>query len=129
VNLYRSKTDSQLRYIMADAAEAAVAMQGMDGKAEAKYLDQMNDAASELARRKQATRARRLCSAAPDLLDALRMARAHVLAAAEADVAFERQQQERGMHGSAAECRKAHDMRMAALAVIDATISAATSEV
>lgn len=41
---YHLKSDSQLAYIIADAREAAVAMRGVDEKAEAKYLDQINDA-------------------------------------------------------------------------------------
>jgi hypothetical protein len=52
VNDYRKKSDAELHYIMKDAAEAAECMKGMDPKAEAKYLDQVNDAATELYRRR-----------------------------------------------------------------------------
>ncbi len=48
---YSRKTTAQLLYILRDASEAAVAMRGMDATAEAKYLDQANDAATVLARR------------------------------------------------------------------------------
>ena len=48
----KTKTYAQLQYIIKDASEAAKAMQGHDPKAEAKYLDQVNDAATELARRR-----------------------------------------------------------------------------
>ena len=51
---YRRKTDAELHYIMRDAAEAAAAMRDMDYVAECKYLDQLNDAASELYRRRHA---------------------------------------------------------------------------
>jgi len=51
---YRIKTDDQLRYILEDAGLAARAMKGVDDKAEAKYLDQVNDALTELYRRKNA---------------------------------------------------------------------------
>lgn len=53
MNDYRNKTDAELQYIMKDAHEAAEAMKGVDTKAEGKYLDQVNDAATELYRRKQ----------------------------------------------------------------------------
>jgi hypothetical protein len=56
VNDYRKKSDAELHYIMKDAAEAAECMKGMDPKAEAKYLDQVNDAATELYRRRNPTR-------------------------------------------------------------------------
>jgi hypothetical protein len=48
---YRTKTDAELRYIVRDAGEAARAMRDVDQAAEAKYLDQVNDACSELYRR------------------------------------------------------------------------------
>lgn len=67
-----------------------------------------------------------LFAAAPAMLEALRIAREHVKAAAEADQYFERQNEQRGMYGSAAECRKQYDMRVCALSVIDAAIAAAT---
>lgn len=50
-NDYRNKTDAELMYIMQDASEAAKAMQGYNSVAEAKYLDQINDAATEVHRR------------------------------------------------------------------------------
>lgn len=71
----------------------------------------------------------RLIAAAPDLLAALRIAREHVKAAAEADMYFARQHEQKHMYGNAAECRKQHDMRLCALDVIDAAIAlAAESE-
>jgi hypothetical protein len=51
MNRYSAKTNEELRYILKDAREAANNMRGFDPKAEAKYLDEINDAASELARR------------------------------------------------------------------------------
>jgi hypothetical protein len=51
MNSYRTKTDAELNFIMKDASEAAQNMRGFDPVAEAKYLDQINDAATELARR------------------------------------------------------------------------------
>jgi len=44
------KTNAELRYIIKDAGEAAEAMKDVnpEAEAEAKYLDQMNDAATEL---------------------------------------------------------------------------------
>jgi hypothetical protein len=53
MNDYRTKTDAELQYIAKDAAEAAKCMQGFDTKAEAKYLDQVNDACTEMHRRRQ----------------------------------------------------------------------------
>lgn len=47
------KTEAELRYIIKDAYEAAQAMRDHDPVAEAKYLDQMNDAATELYIRRQ----------------------------------------------------------------------------
>jgi len=52
MNAYRAKTIAELRYIIKDAGEAAIAMRGVSEKAESKYLDQVNDACSELYRRK-----------------------------------------------------------------------------
>jgi hypothetical protein len=49
---YHSKTDAELHYIVKDAAEAARAMKDHDPKAEAKYLDQVNDASTVLHHRK-----------------------------------------------------------------------------
>jgi hypothetical protein len=56
MNDYKRKTEDELRFIMKDAAEAAECMKGMDPKAEAKYLDQVNDAATELYRRRKPSR-------------------------------------------------------------------------
>jgi ribosomal protein L22 len=50
---YHKKSDSQLRYILKDASEAATAMKNHDTKAELKYLDQVNDASTVLAWRKK----------------------------------------------------------------------------
>lgn len=50
---YHKKTNAELEYIVKDAGEAAKAMQGHNPAAEAKYLDQVNDAATVLAFRKQ----------------------------------------------------------------------------
>jgi len=41
---FHSKTNDELRYILRDAGAAAHAMRGHDERAEAKYLDQQNDA-------------------------------------------------------------------------------------
>jgi hypothetical protein len=51
MNSYRTKSDAELRYIIKDAGEAARNMKGLDTKAECKYLDQVNDACTELYRR------------------------------------------------------------------------------
>lgn len=51
---YRTKTVAELLYIVKDAGEAAQAMRGHDAQAEGKYLDQVNDASTELHRRRQA---------------------------------------------------------------------------
>ncbi len=51
---YHGKSDQELRYVLKDAAEAALAMRGLDAQAECKYLDQVNDACSVLASRKSA---------------------------------------------------------------------------
>jgi hypothetical protein len=45
---YHNKTEAELRYIIRDAHEAAVAMRGWNPEAECKYLDQMNDACTVL---------------------------------------------------------------------------------
>ncbi len=52
---YRSKSDAELRYIIKDAGEAALAMRGVNTVAEAKYLDQVNDACTVLNERKPTT--------------------------------------------------------------------------
>jgi hypothetical protein len=49
---FHSLCDESLHYITKDAAEAAQAMRDHDAKAEAKYLDQVNDAATILAWRR-----------------------------------------------------------------------------
>jgi len=41
---YHKKSDAELSYILKDAREAANAMRGWNDQAEAKYLDQVNDA-------------------------------------------------------------------------------------
>ena len=45
---YHKKTDAELHYICKDAGEAAQAMKGHNPQAEAKYLDQVNDASTVL---------------------------------------------------------------------------------
>lgn len=50
---FRQKTTAELLYIHRDAYEAAQAMRGVSEKAEAKYLDQLNDACTVLYERKQ----------------------------------------------------------------------------
>jgi hypothetical protein len=49
----KAKTNEALRYIIKDAGEAARAMRAVNPIAEAKYLDQVNDACTELYRRSQ----------------------------------------------------------------------------
>jgi hypothetical protein len=49
----RTKTYEELMYIVKDAEEAAEAMRGVSYEAECKYLDQVNDACTELHRRRQ----------------------------------------------------------------------------
>lgn len=49
---YHQKSDAELRYIAKDAGEAAQAMRGHSPDAENKYLDQVNDAASVMAYRR-----------------------------------------------------------------------------
>lgn len=53
-NDYSKKTHAELHYIIKDAGEAAKNMKGMNSKAESKYLDQVNDASTELYKRKKA---------------------------------------------------------------------------
>lgn len=43
---FHKRSDAELLYIFRDASEAALAVSGHDAKAEAKYLDQANDAAT-----------------------------------------------------------------------------------
>lgn len=45
---YHAKSDAELLYIARDAKDAAQAMRGHDATAEAKYLDQVNDAVTIL---------------------------------------------------------------------------------
>jgi hypothetical protein len=49
---YATKTDEELRYIIKDASEAALAMRGHSPASEEKYLDQVNDASTILYRRR-----------------------------------------------------------------------------
>jgi hypothetical protein len=51
-NRYKTKTEAELKFIIKDAGEAAKCMRDINPAAEAKYLDQVNDACSELYRRK-----------------------------------------------------------------------------
>jgi hypothetical protein len=51
---YHGKSDEELHYIIKDAGEAATKMKDHDSKAEAKYLDQVNDASTVLHHRKKA---------------------------------------------------------------------------
>lgn len=51
-NNYSTKSIVELEYIVKDAGEAAIAMRGMDAVAECKYLDQGNDACTELYKRR-----------------------------------------------------------------------------
>ena len=45
---FHKRSDAELLYIQRDASEAAIAMRGHDERAEAKYLDQANDASTIL---------------------------------------------------------------------------------
>jgi hypothetical protein len=45
---YHKKSDAELQYILKDARAAADAMRGVNDQAEAKYLDQINDACTVL---------------------------------------------------------------------------------
>jgi hypothetical protein len=54
MNNYSSKTIAELRYIQKDAYEAAKCAQDMGNTvAECKYLDQVNDASTELYKRRK----------------------------------------------------------------------------
>lgn len=55
MNDYRRKTIAELEFIIRDAGEAARNMRGMDERAENKYLEQVADAETELARRRRRT--------------------------------------------------------------------------
>ena len=52
INDYSDKSVDELMYIMQDAYTAAQNMKGFDSIAECKYLDQINDACTELNKRK-----------------------------------------------------------------------------
>ena len=52
-HIYHSKSDTELRYIIRDAGEAARAMQNHNRTAEDRYLDQVNDASTVLYYRRQ----------------------------------------------------------------------------
>ena len=55
MNNYENKTIAELQYIMKDASEAAKCAQELgDAKNECRYLDQVNDAATELYKRRNA---------------------------------------------------------------------------
>lgn len=53
---YHDKNDAELRFIVKDAHEAACAVRSHDARAEAKYLDQINDACTILNWRRRSTR-------------------------------------------------------------------------
>jgi hypothetical protein len=55
---YAKKSDSELLYIIRDAGEAAQAMRGHAPEAEAKYLDQVNDASTIMYQRRRANQAK-----------------------------------------------------------------------
>lgn len=55
---YHRRSDAELRYIIKDAGKAALAMRNVNPKAEAKYLDQVNDACTILYWRRQAHQGR-----------------------------------------------------------------------
>ncbi|MGZ8887991.1 MAG: hypothetical protein ACXW1D_00365 [Halobacteriota archaeon] len=55
MNNYKNKSFAELQYIMKDASEAAKCAQELgNAAAESKYLDQVNDAATELYKRRKA---------------------------------------------------------------------------
>jgi hypothetical protein len=58
INDYSKKTEAELRYIAKDAGEAARAMRGVSETAECKYLDQVNDACTEMYKRRMAEQKR-----------------------------------------------------------------------
>lgn len=57
-NDYSKKSIEELNFIARDAHEAAQAMRGVDAAAECKYLDQVNDACTELHKRNKADKRR-----------------------------------------------------------------------
>ena len=52
MNDYCNKTNAELQFIIKVAAEVAEALRGWNDLAECKYLDQVNDARTELYRRR-----------------------------------------------------------------------------
>lgn len=55
MNRYANKTVAELQYIMKDASEAAKCAQALGNvQAECRYLDEVNDAATELHKRQNA---------------------------------------------------------------------------
>lgn len=57
---YKGKSVDELKYIIKDATEAAICMHAIGNyEAECKYLDQSNDAETELYRRRQLKQAKR----------------------------------------------------------------------
>lgn len=83
------------------------------------------DGKGDIGRQDESRANARLIAAAPDLLAALRLALPHVLACAEMDDSLAARNDERGMHGNAAQCRKAADMRRAAAQMIADAIARA----
>ena len=67
----------------------------------------------------------RLISAAPAMLGALMLAREHVQWAAEMSLANAMRLDQEGFHGSAADARKAGEMRLSAMKIIQSAIDAA----
>ena len=90
---------------------------GADGFGVALCADGVGDGVME--------RNARLIAAAPDLLAALRLALPHVQACAEKDDSLARLNDERGMRGTAAQCRRVAEMRRAAAQVIADAIAKA----
>lgn len=76
---YATKADAELEYIKRDAREAADAMRGVDAAAEAKYLDQVNDAATVLYHRQNpvAKRIQSLRAGPAVSIDQTRYVRSH----------------------------------------------------
>lgn len=64
---YHDKSDAELQYIVQDARAAAEAMRGWNDQAEAKYLDQMNDAITIMGYRVACEYRRRHGAARPSL--------------------------------------------------------------
>jgi hypothetical protein len=53
INDYSNKSTDELLFIAQDAKQAADCMKGLDYSAECKYLDQVNDAVTELYNRRK----------------------------------------------------------------------------